>query len=84
MTRFSYAIGARSSDLSVPELKATSRLLQNGSEFAAAVLERAAPAVAGAAEAAQRLRAVGPAADRLRGAPARSIGNPQLGVVRTG
>lgn len=73
MTRYTYAVSARGANLSVADVKGVRRLLEYGSLHAAAVLERAAPAVAGAAEAARALRATAASADRLREAPARSM-----------
>ncbi len=78
MTRYTHAVSARGANLSVADVKGVRRLLEYGSLHAAAVLERAAPAVAGAAEAARALRATAASADRLREAPARSMTAPRV------
>jgi len=74
MIRYTHTVSDRSDTLSVADLKSVTRLLQFGSLHAAEVLERAAPAVAGASQATQELRVVAPLADRLREAPMRSDG----------
>jgi hypothetical protein len=58
------------------------RLLEFGGGDAAQVLQRTAPVVTGAAEAAAGLRAVGPLAGRLCTPPTRSITTEQLGLLR--
>lgn len=84
MIRYTHMVNARSDALSVADLKSVTRLLQFGSLHAAEVLERAAPAVAAASQAAQDLRAVAPLADRLREAPVRSMALPHLELLRVG
>lgn len=84
MIRYTHTVSARSDALSVADLKSVTRLLQFGSLHAAEVLERAAPAVAAASQAAQDLRAVAPLADRLREAPVRSMALPHLQLLRDG
>ena len=84
MIRYTHMVSARSDALSVADLKSVTRLLQFGSLYAAEVLERAAPAVAAASQAAQDLRTVAPLADRLREAPVRSMALPHLELLRVG
>jgi Sec-independent protein translocase protein TatA len=55
-----------------------------GSSHAASVLERASPALAGAADVAQGLRATAEAVDVLRDAPARSMTPPHLDLIAAG
>jgi len=78
MARYTHAVSARGANLSVADVKGVRRLLEYGSVHAATVLERAAPAVPGAAEAARALRATAASADRLREAPARSMSPPHI------
>ena len=78
MTRYTHAVSARGANLSVADVKGVRRLLEYGSLHAATVLERAAPAVPGAAEAARALRATAASADRLREAHARSMTAPHV------
>ena len=82
ITRLTYAIGSRGANVSLPEVKAVARLLQDGSAHAATVLDRAAPAIA--AEAARCLRDLIPAAGRLLDAPARSMSEPRVDLVGVG
>lgn len=81
MVRYAHAISARGSHVSVADVKAAQRLLQVGSVHAASVLERAAPALAGAADVAHGLRATAQDAARLRDAPARSMTPPHLELI---
>jgi len=81
MIRYTHTV---SDTLSVADLKSVTRLLQFGSLHAAEVLERAAPAVAGASQAAGELRVVASLADRLREAPVRSMALPHLDLLRVG
>jgi len=84
MVRYTYSVSARNSLVSMPEVKAAARLLQDGSRHAASVLERVAPAVAGAGEAAQLLRAVAGDASRLLDAPGRSMSPPRTDLIGAG
>ena len=84
MVRYTYSVGARSSLISMPEVKAAGRLLLEGSRHVAAVLYRVAPAVAGADEAAQLLGAVADDASRLLDAPGQSMSPPRADLVRAG
>ena len=52
MSRYTHGVSARSAHLSVPDLRAVTRLLEMGSAHASRVLDRVAPAVDGAADAA--------------------------------
>ena len=81
MVRTAHAVSARGSHVSVADVKAARRLLELGSLHAASVLERAAPALAGAADVAHGLRATAKAADGLRDAPARSMTPPHLEII---
>jgi hypothetical protein len=84
LTRLTHAVSARGAHLSVPDLRAVSRLLEMGSIHASRVLDRTAPAVAGAAEAAAGLRTVSSLAEALRDAPAKSMTAPHLDLMREG
>ncbi|MDP9432841.1 MAG: hypothetical protein M3P91_09065, partial [Actinomycetota bacterium] len=81
MVRYAHAVSARGSHVSVADVKAVRRLLAVGSLHAASVLERAAPALAGAADVAHQLRATVEAAGVLRDAPARSMTPPHLDLI---
>jgi hypothetical protein len=84
MTRYAHAVSARGAHLSVPDLRAVTRLLETGSLHVSRVLDRAAPAIVGAADAASGLRAVAPLALALREAPAKSMTPPHLDLLREG
>lgn len=84
MIRFTHAVSVRSAHLSVPDLRAVTRLLESGCAHACLVLERAASAVAGAGQTAAGLRAVVPTARQLRDTPARSMTSPHLDLLRAG
>jgi hypothetical protein len=84
MTRYTHAVSARGAHLSVPDLRAVTRLLEMGSTHASRVLDRVAPAVVGAAEVAAGLRAVASLAEGLRDAPAKSMTPPHLNLLREG
>jgi hypothetical protein len=79
---FSDAVRARGGQLSVGDLRAVTRVLEVGGHTAAQVLHRAAPVVAGAADAALALQEISPLAARLRTAPARSMTTEHLGLLR--
>jgi hypothetical protein len=81
MARYAHAVSARGSHVSVADVKAVRRLLEIGSARAASVLERAAPAVAGASDVAHALRATAQDAARLGDAPARSMTPPHLELI---
>jgi hypothetical protein len=72
----------RGVELSIGDLRAVTRLLEYGGAHAAVVLERAAPALPGAADAAAALRQIGPPAERLRRTPAKSLSPERLNVLR--
>ena len=84
MARYVHAVSACGAQVSVGDLRAATRLLEFGSGYAAQVLDRAAPAVAGASDAADGLRAVSVLARQLRDAPARSMTAEHLNLVRAG
>ncbi|CAB4896339.1 MAG: hypothetical protein F2825_00200 [Actinobacteria bacterium] len=84
MTRYTHAVSVRSAHLSVPDLRAVTRLLEMGCAHASRVLDRVAPAVAGAADAAAGLRAVAPLSEALRDVPAKSMTPPHLDLLREG
>lgn len=84
MTRYGHAVSACGAQLSLGDLRAVTRLLEAGSGYAAQVLDRAAPVVAGAGDAADGLRAVSGLARRLREAPARSMAAEHLNLLRAG
>lgn len=84
MTRYTHAVSARGTQLSVPDLRAVARLLETGNLHAARVLDRVAPALAGAADAAAGLRTIAPLSLALREAPAKSMTQPHLDLLREG
>ena len=85
MTRYVHVVSACGAQVSVGDLRAATRLLEFGSGFAALVLDRVAPAVSGASDAAaDGLRAVSLLARQLRDAPARSMTAEHLNLVRAG
>lgn len=69
-------------DLSMPDMRAVTRLLEFGSADAAQVLARTAPAVTAAADVAAGLRQVSPLATQLRTTPTRSITTEHFEVLR--
>jgi hypothetical protein len=79
---YCHSVSARGAHLSVPDLRAVSRLLEMGSTHAARILDRTASAVPAAADAATGLRAVADLAAGLRDAPARSMTPPHLDLIR--
>jgi hypothetical protein len=79
---FCNAVSACAGQLSVGDLRAVTRVLDVGGQTAAQVLNRAAPVVAGAADAAVALQEIGPLAGQLRTAPARSLTTEHLGLLR--
>ena len=72
----------RGRDLSVGDMRAVARLLEFGGSHAAQVLDRAAPVVPGASDAAVALRELPPLARELRESPTRSMGVERLDVLR--
>ncbi len=82
MARYVRSVLDRRGELSIGDLRAMSRLLEYGGAHAAAVLERAAPALPGAADAAAALRQVGPLAEQLRRSPAKRLTPERLDVQR--
>lgn len=82
MSTYVQAVTANGARLSVGDLRAVTRLLEFGGGDAAQVLQRTAPVVNGADEAAAGLREVGPLAGKLRTTPARSITTEHLGLLR--
>ena len=81
MTRCAHAVSARGAHVSIVDVRAVRRLLELGANSAAAVLERAAPVLAGAAEVAHELRDSAAAAAPLRSVPARSMTPPHLDLI---
>ena len=81
MTRCTHTVSARGAHVSIVDVKAVRRLLELGANGAAAVLERAAPVLAGAAEVAHELRETAAAAAPLRSVPARSMTPPHLDII---
>jgi hypothetical protein len=79
---FCDAVRARGGQLSVGDLRAVTRVLEVGGHTAAQLLDRAAPVVAGAADAALALQQISPLAGRLRTAPTRSMTTEHLGLLR--
>ena len=67
MIRYVHAVSACGARVSVGDLRAATRLLEFGGGYAAQVLDRVAPAVAGASEAAEGLRSVCLLARQLAG-----------------
>jgi len=84
MTRYVHAVSACGAQVSIGDLRAATRLVEFGSGYAAQVLDRVAPAVSGASDAAEGLRAVSLLARQLRDAPARSMTAEHLNLVRAG
>ena len=82
MSGYVRTVLGRGQNLSVGDMRAVSRLLEAGSAGAAQVLERTAPVVAGAGDAAAALREVGPLAKDLRESPIKSMGGESLDVLR--
>jgi hypothetical protein len=84
MVRFAHAVSARGATLSVPDLRAASRVLEFGCAYAASVLDRAAPALSGAGEVALGLQAVTPLARQLREEPVKSMTLEHLDLMQAG
>jgi len=84
MVRFAHAVSARGATLSVPDLRATSRVLEIGCAYAATVLDRAAPALTGAGAVARGLQAVPPLARQLREVPVKSMTLQHLDLMQAG
>ena len=76
------AVLDRGRKLSVGDLRAVTRLLEVGGAAAAQVLERTAPVVPGAGDAAAALRQVGPLAQQLRDSPTKSLGVQRMDILR--
>ena len=84
MVRFAHAVSARGATLSVPDLRAASRVLEFGCAYAATVLDRAAPALTGAGEVGLGLQAVTPLARQLREEPVKSMTLQHLDLMQAG
>ena len=84
MTRYAHAVSARGAKLSVPDLRAVTRVTEAGCASASQILERSAPVVTGASDAGTGLRAVGDLAKRLRKAPAKSMTIAHFELLRGG
>jgi hypothetical protein len=84
MVRFAHSVSARGATLSVPDLRAASRVLEFGCAHAATVLDRAAPALTGAGEVALGLQAVTPLARELRKEPVKSMTLQHLDLLQAG
>jgi hypothetical protein len=81
-TRLTHAVSARGPNLSVPDLRAVTRLLEVGSTAAANALDGAAHAVDGARETATGLHTAASLARELRTVPVKAMTPPHLEVVR--
>jgi hypothetical protein len=82
MVRYAHAVSSCGSNLAVADLRAATRVLEFGSAHAGQVLERAAPALDGAENAAVALYAVAPLAHSLRSVPVKAMPHPHLPLVR--
>lgn len=82
MGRYVQIVSSTGGDLSMPDLRAVTRLLEFGSADAAHVLARSAPVLAGAGEVAAGLREVSPLATSLRTTPTRSITTEHFTLLR--
>jgi len=82
MDRYVQIVNMTGGDLSMPDLRAVTWLLEFGSADAAQVLARTAPIVTGAGEAAAGLRQVSPLATQLRITPTRSITTEHFTLLR--
>lgn len=84
MTRLTHTVSARGQNVSVPDLRAVSRLLEVGSTAAARALDRAAPALGGASATAAGLANVASLARDLRTVPVKAMTPPHLDLMRAG
>jgi hypothetical protein len=84
MIRLAHGVSVRGANVSVPDLRAVTRLLEVGSAAAANVLERAAAVVDGGRETADSLTAVAAAAGDLRAVPVKAMTLPHLELLRLG
>jgi len=84
MVGFAHAVSARGATLSVPDLRAASRVLEFGCAYAATALDRAAPALTGADAIARGLQAVPPLARQVREAPVKSMTLQHLDLMQAG
>lgn len=84
MARYVTAVSATGGRLSMPDMRAVTRLLEFGSAGAAQVLARTAPAVSGAGQVASGLRQVSPLATQLRTTPTCSITTEHFELLRDG
>jgi hypothetical protein len=84
MTRLAHAVSARGPNVSVPDLRAVTRLLEVGSAAAAKVLERAAAVLDGGRETADSLSVVAALARDLRAVPVKAMTPPHLDLLRLG
>jgi len=82
MDTYVHTVLERGRNLSVGDLRAVTRLLQFGAASAAQVLDRTAPAVPGASDAATALRQLEPLARALRDSPCKSMSIEGLGLLR--
>lgn len=74
-------VTANAEQLSVPNLRAMTRLIEFGSRDAGRVLDRVSGVVAGAGDTARALAALGPIAWGIRETPSRSTAQPHLAVI---
>jgi len=79
--RYLRTVTANAEQLSVPNLRAMTRLIEFGSRDAGRVLDRVSGVVAGAGDTARGLAAVGPIARGIRETPSRSTAQPHLAVI---
>lgn len=82
MGAYVHTVLDRGRDLSVGDMRAVTRLLEFGGTDAAQVLDRTAPVVPGAGDAAAALRELRPLARELRESPAKSMGVEWLDLLR--
>jgi hypothetical protein len=82
MTRLAHGVSARGPNVSVPDLRAVTRLLEVGSAAAARVLERAAVVLDGGRETADNLSVMAAAARDLRAVPVKAMTPPHLELMR--
>jgi hypothetical protein len=84
MTRLAHGVSARGPNVSVPDLRAVTRLLEVGSAAAAKILERAAAVLDGGRETADNLDVMAAAARDLRAVPVKAMTPPHLELMRLG
>jgi hypothetical protein len=84
MTRYAHAVSSRGATLSVPDLRAVTRVIEAGCAATITILDRSSPVVTGASDVGAGLRAVSDLAKRLREAPAKSMTIAHLELLRGG